>query len=111
MTYVILLIAFAGWVLALARVTRLMTADEITDFIREAVFSRWGEDSKQGYFATCPWCQSFWYGFASAWIVILASGVSWWWYPIIALAGSELVGLIASNLEPDDDFELEIKNA
>lgn len=108
MTYVILLITFGGWTLALARLTRLMTADEITDFVRIAIFSRWGQASVPGYVATCSWCQSIWYGAASAWIVILPTGVSWWWYPIIALAGSELVGLIASNLEPEDDIDVEI---
>jgi hypothetical protein len=103
------LLTFGLWVLALARVTRLLAVDEVTDFIRVAVYSRWGEDSKAGYFSRCPWCQSIWLGFASCWVVFLLTDLfSWWMYPVVALAASYLVGLMASNLEPDDDAEIEI---
>lgn len=95
------------WVFALARVTRLLTRDEITDFLREWIFGRWGEASKIGYFSTCPWCVSMWLGFATAWVVWLPGWLPGYLYPLIALTGSYLVGIMASNLEPDDEFEIE----
>lgn len=110
MTFLILLFAFTGVTLAVARLTKLMTTDEITDFIRIRIYTRWGEHSMPGYLSRCPWCQSIWYGFASAWAVILPSGISWWWYPVIVGAISELVGLISEHMHPEDDAEvIEIK--
>jgi hypothetical protein len=108
-TALLTLVTGGLWVLALARVTRLLTQDEITDFIRVWVYGRWGKDSSPGYFATCPWCVSMWLGFAFAWIVWLPGGeLPGYLYPLIALTGSYLVGLMASNLEPDEDIDVEI---
>jgi hypothetical protein len=96
------------WVLALARVTRLMTKDEITDFLRVWIYGRWGESSTAGYFATCPWCWSMWLGFGTAWVVWLAADWPWYLYPLVALSGSYLVGVSAENLESDEHVEVEI---
>lgn len=96
------------WVFALARFTRLLVADEITDFIRIFVFNRWGHESKVGYFVQCAWCVSMWAGFGTAWIVYAqVPSAPWYLYPLIALTGSYWVGLLASHVEPDDDFEIE----
>lgn len=98
------------WVLALARVTRLLTRDEITDFIRAWVFGRWGFESKLGYFVRCPWCVSMWLSFATLWPVFILTGADWRLYPFTALAGSYVVGVFAENLESDDDFDVEIQD-
>lgn len=98
----------ALWVLALARVTRLLTTDEITDFLRIWVYRVFGHQSKMGYFATCPWCVSLWLSFLSLWTVFLITDTDWRLYPFAAFAGSYLVGLLASNFEGDDDADVEI---
>lgn len=98
------------WVLALARLTRLLIADEITDGIRARVFTRYGQHSRQGYFATCPWCVGLWLSLATTPYAIWLTGWSWWLYPLIAGAGSYVVGIFASRIEPDDDAEIEIIN-
>lgn len=106
----IFLMIYALWALALARLTRLLTADEITDFIRVWAYKRaHGGENKLTYFVQCPWCMGMWLSFATVWSVFLVSDLwSWWLYPVLALSGSYLVGLMASNLEPDDDTEIEI---
>lgn len=52
----ILLLAFG----ATARLTRLVTGDTITRFIRDRVAARYGDDSIQREFIGCPWCVGFW---------------------------------------------------
>jgi len=47
--------------LATYRLTRLITRDVITEFLREWVWKRWPpEKSKFGYLFTCDWCMSIW---------------------------------------------------
>ena len=104
------LLAFGLWVLALARVTRLFTKDEITDPLRVVIFRRFGQDSSIAYFAECPWCVSIWFAFGSAWYVFLLTDWTWWWYPAVALTGSYLTGLFAANLEPEEDYDVMIEN-
>lgn len=51
--------------LATYRLTRLITTDEITAPLREAVWDRYPpESSKIGYVLTCNWCTSIWAGSA-----------------------------------------------
>lgn len=52
----ILLLAFG----ASARLTRLITGDTITRFIRDWVAARYGDESIQREFIGCPWCVGFW---------------------------------------------------
>ncbi len=106
----LLSIATGGlWALALARLTRLIVADRLTDFLRVWAYRRSkGAETYLTYFLQCPWCVSMWLGFGTAWVI--------WWHPapvlyiLAALAASYLVGLMASNLEPDDDIEVEIED-
>jgi len=98
------------WALSLARLTRLLTVDEITDFIRIWAYKRFGQDSRIGYFVTCPWCVSLWLGFATAPFLIWITETSWWAWPLYALAGSYVAGVSAVNLEGDDEIEVEIKD-
>lgn len=101
MTY----LAVVLWVLALARLTRLVNADTLTDPLRIAVARRWGEDGWASYFMTCPWCVSIWLGFATAWLPVVAFGLTWWTYPLLALAGSYVTGMLAQ-LDQSEDVEL-----
>jgi hypothetical protein len=97
------------WVLALARVTRLVVSDRLTDFLRIWAYRRSrGAETMLTYFVQCPWCVSMWLGLGSSWAVFLLTGWDWWLYPLLSLAGSYAVGVLAENLEPDDDAEIEI---
>lgn len=99
------------WVLALARVTRVIVADQLTDFIRIWAYKRSkGAETKLTYFVQCAWCMSMWLGFATAWVIWLQVDWPGYLYPLVALSGSYLVGLFASNLEPDDEMQVEIVN-
>lgn len=103
------LVILGLWWLALARATRLLTKDMITDFIRIWAFKRTkGQTTALSYFTTCPWCVGMWVSLTSAWSVILLTGWSWWLYPLLFLAGSHVVGLMAENFESDDDVEIEV---
>lgn len=97
------------WVLALARLTRLIVADRLTDFLRIWAYKRSrGADTYLTYFVKCPWCVSMWLGFGTAWVVWLIADWPGYVYPLVALAGSYLVGVLAENLESSDDIDVEI---
>lgn len=91
MTVLILVV----WVLAVARVTRLLTRDKLTEPFRAWVLDRRGADSQVAYLVHCAWCSSVWIGFASAPAAVAAAGLSWWLLPVIALAGSHVVGMLS----------------
>ncbi len=49
--------------LAVHRLTKLVIDDYITQPLRDKLFEKHDpSESKLGYFATCPWCVSFWVG-------------------------------------------------
>lgn len=89
-------------VLATARLTRLVVADQITDGVRRWVQARSGENV--AYLVTCPWC-------ASPYLAVpVAVGVLWHGanravlLVLVVLAASEVTGLIAGWLDPPDDL-------
>lgn len=97
------------WVFALARATRLIVADRLTDFLRIWAYKRSkGAETYLTYFLQCPWCVSMWLGFATAWVIWLRVDWPGYMYPLVALSGSYLVGIFASNLEDHDDIDVEI---
>lgn len=51
-------------VAATARLTRLITEDEITRELREWVEDRTGSESRLTYLVNCPYCVSVWAGAA-----------------------------------------------
>lgn len=109
--YAMALLTGGLWVFALARVTRLIVADRLTDFLRIWAYKRSkGAETYLTYFVQCPWCVSMWLGFATAWIIWLQVDWPWYLYPLVSLTGSYLVGVFAENLEPDDDIEVEIED-
>lgn len=107
----VLLVVYA---LAVARVTRLVTADKITDVPRERLKARlWrravkdptllrlmladpqAEQPKLVYLLTCPWC-------VSVYVAAVAAPLAYWWgdhpallVPALALAFSHVTGLLA----------------
>ena len=46
--------------LAAARITRLVTRDEIFAKAREKIWDRYPPSTMFGYFFTCDWCTSIW---------------------------------------------------
>lgn len=98
------------WLLALARLTRLLVTDRITDFLRAAAWkvSKGNEDGMIWYLSTCPWCVSLWLGLASAPLMLHTIGLSMWWFLVFALVGSWFTGVSAENFEGrGDDIEIE----
>ncbi|WP_280366158.1 hypothetical protein [Nocardia wallacei] len=83
----------AAWVLAVARLTRLVTRDKLTEPIRSALVERLGSGSQLTYLVHCTWCTSIWVAFASAPAAVALTGVSWWLLPVLALAASHLIGV------------------
>ena len=87
--------------LTVARVTRLITADMITDQLRINVAKFTGADSGLSYFLSCAWCVSAWVAGAASAIFIMVTGVSWWWILVLAPATSHITGLLTA-LDPDE---------
>ncbi|MFD0782389.1 hypothetical protein ACFQZ8_00390 [Micromonospora azadirachtae] len=90
-----------------ARVTRLVTADEITRRPREAIVRRLPEGSPGAYLLFCRWCLSVWVAAlaAAAWWhlsdVSRWSGLWWVDVPTVALALSYATGLLV-RAEPEE---------
>jgi hypothetical protein len=101
------LVVIATWVLALARVTRLINVDEISDPLRIAIVRRWGSESMQAYFMQCPWCVSIWVGFATVAFPIWLTDLTWWMVPLLALGASQLTGLIAQLDQTEVEIDVE----
>ena len=125
------LIVLAVYLLATARLTRLINYDTLTDPIRGRVADqaaaaaaaaaeadtagqtlaaarqrrrqdRWAT----GYaFLGCPWCVGWWIALAAAPIPVAVIGWPWWSVPLLALAASHLIG-VADPLAADDDIEI-----
>jgi hypothetical protein len=87
-------------VLAVARVTRLVNADRITEGPRNAIVRRLDPDGLAAYMIFCPWCVSVYTG--------AAAGAAWWAWgdtriftaAVLALAASHVAGVLAG-LERD----------
>jgi len=83
--------------LATYRLTRLLTEDELTEPIRTWVWKNHSpEDTKLGYFVTCPWCVSIWAGGAVVAARTLAPRP--WALAARALSFSALTGLASTQL-------------
>lgn len=132
--YAILLLVL--YVLAVARLTRLINADTILDrprlwiaskarsallAVREAqslgqtkraeVLSpsmrRW---QTAMYFVQCPWCVGLWLSLAGAVVPVRLVGWPWWAVFPVALAASHLVGVFAFAADTED-MDIEDDNA
>lgn len=76
--------------LAVARGTRLVVEDVITEPFRRYFVRRFGEDSKLTYLVHCPFCASIWLGGLGAVFACLILAISWWWLVPLALALSQV---------------------
>jgi hypothetical protein len=89
-------------VLAVARVSRLITTDDIFLFIRAATIRKFGEDAKMTTLVHCPWCISIWFGIPMAAITFTVSDPDIsnmlrtpWYFILTGLACSYATGLLA----------------
>lgn len=84
--------------LAVARLTRLVTEDQILVGFRQWVVRRWGEDSSMSYLVHCPWCVSIYMGLG-----VMTTAVLWpnkWVIMSFAfLAASMVTGLLLDRKE------------
>ena len=88
MTYLLWLAA----TLTTYRLTRLVTADRITERLRIEVDSR---SKNLGYLITCGWCLSIWVAPPVAWIVYEWGDRTLVRVAVLALAMSALTGLLS----------------
>jgi hypothetical protein len=100
-------VTLALFVLASARITGLITLDELTRPAREAFTRRLDEDRPShralAYLTSCPWC-------ASIYVCAVLAPVFWWWgdrpavaVPALALGGSQAVGMLSGVGRRDED--------
>lgn len=108
-------VIFLVYALAVARVTRLVNVDRITEAPRDWLLARlwlraaggdpefartWrlDEDADKPllvYLVTCPWCVSIYVAAVAAPIAYLWGDTPWLFVPALALAFSQVTGLLA----------------
>ncbi|WP_280476037.1 hypothetical protein [Nocardia farcinica] len=89
------IVALVVYTLTVARLTRLITTDKLTAPMRDATIKRFGADSPVTFLVFCPWCMSVWVAAALAVPAAPVAGLPWWWAPGLALAASQVTGLLA----------------
>jgi uncharacterized protein DUF1360 len=107
MPSVITVVVFA---LAVARVTRLVTGDKLTEGPRgrlvDRAWRRWrpavpvedrarADEPKPAYLLTCPWCASIYVAAAAAPLCWFWGATPWLFIPALLLAFSQVTGLLA----------------
>lgn len=86
--------------LATARITTLLTHDEIAAPLRSWIAKRFdtGDENRThplAYMAFCPWCVSVWVAVVLAALVYFAYGNELVYIGLLALAASQVTGMIA----------------
>ncbi|GGG04136.1 hypothetical protein GCM10007304_17830 [Rhodococcoides trifolii] len=97
MTVTVFLLALG----ATARLTRLISDDYVTRYLRALVIRRRGADSDSAYLVTCPWCLSPYIGaaiFTTAWFYGEHPGFL---IPAMVATASYIIGIAASWLDGD----------
>lgn len=79
--------------LAVHRLTRLVTEDEVTRPVRERVQDA-APEGRLAYLLTCPWCVSVWIG--AGWAALTAAAPAVAAPAGAALAWSSVTGLLSS---------------
>lgn len=82
--------------LAVARLTRLVTTDRITEAPRNWVLQRLKAEGLTAYLIVCDWCASFYVGLGVAAAGGLAGLWAWGWIVPLGLAFSYVAGWLAS---------------
>lgn len=82
---------------AVARLARLLTADKISEPIREWADRRYGEDSMRSYFVNCDYCVSMYVAPIVATVAVLWGDNRVVLIALIALTASFVAGTIAAH--------------
>lgn len=103
-------ISLLVYALAVARITRLINSDKITERPRDRlicwIWERmrpqvpeverpYADEPLPAYLVTCPWCASIYVGAVAAPVVYFWGSSPWLLVPALALAFSHLTGLLA----------------
>lgn len=75
--------------LAVARITRFLVEDFLTNGYRRWVVNKWGDESLMSYLVHCPWCTSMWVG-----IPIMPVAVIWpnvWVVSVLSIPAASMV--------------------
>ncbi len=87
------------YALAVARLTGLVTTDEITQPIRGSVLTRLDRLPRARYWIetliTCQWCASIWVAAPVAPLVVWHPTSAWLFVPAVALAMSQVTGMLS----------------
>lgn len=86
-------------VLAIARVTRLVTSDYLTERPRHYLVRkllRGKQETMSAYLLLCPWCMSVYVGAAGAGAWYVWGATMWYQAVVLALAASHVTGVLAS---------------
>jgi peptidoglycan/LPS O-acetylase OafA/YrhL len=85
-------------ILTVARFTRLLVDDQLTNGYRQWVIRRWGDLSWQSYLAHCPWCTSVWISILIMPVAALLPNI--WTITALAVpAASMVTGLLLDRKE------------
>lgn len=95
-------IAFVLAVLLVARLTRLVTEDRITEAPRDWILDRINPHGLGTYLMTCPWCISVYVGFIVAPVAHYWGDSPWFQIPALALSASYITGFLANFTKGDD---------
>jgi hypothetical protein len=82
---------------ATMRATRLVTADKISEPIRERLIERWGEESQRAYLITCDYCASMYVAPVIATVAVLWPDNRVIIIGLIALTASFVAGYVAAH--------------
>lgn len=93
------------YVLATARVTRLINHDQVFNPARNRYLRIFSGHYLAAYFITCPWCVGLWASIIGAVVPVGLFGWSWWAVLPVGLAASMLIG-VASPLSVDDEMKV-----
>jgi len=89
--------------LAVARVTRLVTADRIMLFLRRWVVDKFGDESEVSYLFHCRACASVWIAIPAAFMWgSLTLPLHWWWLMLPAWMGMSYATILLSRLEEQE---------
>lgn len=90
-------LVYAVHLLAFARLVVLLTADTITEPVRDRVVTALMERGRKklAYLLLCPWCISIWLAIPAAPIIYAYGDSPWLFVPALGLALSAAAGALA----------------
>jgi hypothetical protein len=101
------LVLLGGWYLAVARVTRILTHDRITEDARIWFMHKVGVQSLLAYYVNCMWCVSIWVAGLSMPVAVYMAGRTWPQAAVFALGASYFTGMMSGL----DSEEIEIEES